>query len=1479
MKRLNKTRMVLILILCLTAALIPLTAVPAAAENGTVSGTFPLVEGMDVATVRYLYEEDGEQTYAFADFEQTEDGYAYSFTAPAEDFTAVEASSLGDVTGATVIAEYFSVGKWDGAVDVSWYNETDSVFRICTPAQLAGLAAVVNGVVDGSTPEWRIKGDRSFISSTYSEEGELPAGGTGPLHTGLPEHDFSGRTVVLMNDLDMGGVPGSEIEHYGYNDVSSRYDYPNWMPIGGQYLADTGNFDSMVMAFFNGTFDGNGHRIENIYCYRRTEGTDPEGKNNAFCYGQGTGLFGAVGTLYKGEETPAADPAIRNVSVSGYVYGRRMVGGLVGYAGGGSNSVDYSKVNGVNIENCVNRAYVYNTDSKGVAGIIATAMIKGNIINCYNTGNISTNYANPCGGIVGSNEGMNVYCCYNAGKLDTHGNSRGRGIGCNADAGAGYTVNNCYYLHGTNDDQAYPGYYTANLAPSISVTVAEVTEAQMTDGTLLGLLNVNGTAFVEGADGRPALFWERNAIAESNVTLEQRTGGTITASLTGAAKTGTVVYMTNETETGWSFRYYTLNGRELTGAYATINGDSVLSGLFEAVVAGVLNIDHSEYCDISVTKNGVVEAADGTMENVTNRPVASGDPLYENDVLKVTAVLHDGALPENEDMIFSAAAGLNNPYTYTYTYVGTESEPETRVANTYTVDERISGEGVTLLLQVTPLETQKLWRYSTDTSWYDAAGSEFTVTTARQLAGIQTLVLQGESFAGKTVRLGADISMANDDGTSGRRFWDGIGNANNAFSGTFDGQGHSITDLHGNQFGLFAYVKGTESRPAAIRDVSVYGDMTGAAACGIAAYGEYVQIGGCSSYSIITGTASCSAGILGTDQGGCTVTACRVYGSVSGVGSVGGIAGVLSSTGTVTECINKGNVSCPKTGNYHTGGVVGNLSGTVERSANTGKVTSAGRNTGGVAGQSVNKNASLTDCYNAGSVTHDGGTSTLDSVGGLIGFASYYRAENCHNYGAVSKVSGSLDTNIGGVFGRDGKKSESVTLNVRYNADGNEYAAMSTVPEDLGTVTYWAGIAPATEAEFADPEGVLAAINGNAGFLLLNGQWPELAYESGTVHVHSGGTATCTKQAVCEVCGLAYGETDPDHHGATERLSRREPAWTVDGSTGDLVCTDCGAVVEAGDPIPADTAAHAFTVTVVCDGETVSTKEYTIAEFDALKTTGAIGYMFGKSVMVTDWYVTLESIFEDTGVPESRLVRAVVRGNGIQGTLTKEKYETENKYYDENDTEYPAPAAIAIRWGSGAGTFESLLDNAVLGDLRFGYGVSEETKESSAGNRLISPVDRMEIVIEPESSGAAVSGAVTGYAGEGTVSVTLAQNGGTAAAAEVTGNGSYLFEAVADGDYTLTVSADGDYVSHEYALTVSGTDVTLDVTIFQLGDVNMDGTRSASDVTAIGRHLAKLGIITDEYALLLADADRSGGLTAADATRLGRYVAKLISQL
>lgn len=40
--------------------------------------------------------------------------------------------------------EYFSATRWDGAVDLSWYDGTDTEFTLTTPAQLAGVAALVN---------------------------------------------------------------------------------------------------------------------------------------------------------------------------------------------------------------------------------------------------------------------------------------------------------------------------------------------------------------------------------------------------------------------------------------------------------------------------------------------------------------------------------------------------------------------------------------------------------------------------------------------------------------------------------------------------------------------------------------------------------------------------------------------------------------------------------------------------------------------------------------------------------------------------------------------------------------------------------------------------------------------------------------------------------------------------------------------------------------------------------------------------------------------------------------------------------------------------------------------------------------------------------------------------------------------------------------------------------------------------------------
>ncbi len=64
---------------------------------------------------------------------------------------------------------------------------------------------------------------------------------------------------------------------------------------------------------------------------------------------------------------------------------------------------------------------------------------------------------------------------------------------------------------------------------------------------------------------------------------------------------------------------------------------------------------------------------------------------------------------------------------------------------------------------------------------------------------------------------------------------------------------------------------------------------------------------------------------------------------------------------------------------------------------------------------------------------------------------------------------------------------------------------------------------------------------------------------------HTGGTASCRKQAVCEICGTAYGPLDPDYHaGGTELREYKEPTLEEEGFSGDTYCLGCGKMLEAG---------------------------------------------------------------------------------------------------------------------------------------------------------------------------------------------------------------------------------------------------------------------------------------------------------------------------
>jgi uncharacterized protein YjdB len=106
-----------------------------------------------------------------------------------------------------------------------------------------------------------------------------------------------------------------------------------------------------------------------------------------------------------------------------------------------------------------------------------------------------------------------------------------------------------------------------------------------------------------------------------------------------------------------------------------------------------------------------------------------------------------------------------------------------------------------------------------DTTWYNSSLSEFVIFNAKQLSGLANLVNNGETFLGKTIRLGANMNLLNQEWTPIGVNWITANQAstNKPFQGTFDGQNFEISNLlvsqpqgvFNNYVGLFGAVNGT----------------------------------------------------------------------------------------------------------------------------------------------------------------------------------------------------------------------------------------------------------------------------------------------------------------------------------------------------------------------------------------------------------------------------------------------------------------------------------------------------------------------------------------------------------------------------------------------------------------------------------------------------------------------------------------------
>ena len=56
---------------------------------------------------------------------------------------------------------------------------------------------------------------------------------------------------------------------------------------------------------------------------------------------------------------------------------------------------------------------------------------------------------------------------------------------------------------------------------------------------------------------------------------------------------------------------------------------------------------------------------------------------------------------------------------------------------------------------------------------------------------------------------------------------------------------------------------------------------------------------------------------------------------------------------------------------------------------------------------------------------------------------------------------------------------------------------------------------------------------------------------------HTGGTATCTEKAVCEICGEAYNEIDSSNHVSLKHVEAKDATEEAEGNTEYWYCADC----------------------------------------------------------------------------------------------------------------------------------------------------------------------------------------------------------------------------------------------------------------------------------------------------------------------------------
>ena len=887
-------------------------------------------------------------------------------------------------------------------------------------------------------------------------------------------------SATLTKDIDL-----SEFCHA--KDGTTYTDELSWTPINR----------------YQGTFDGNGKTISNLYINATSNYTGFFGyayagsiKNITFDNARVKNTGGYNFGILAGNAGSCIIENIKtlaNCSVEGEDY----VGGIAGVANG-------------NISNCENRATVKGIRSLG--GVVA-AYSGNSITSCANYG-VVTGSGESVGGIAGYFNSGTIQNSANYGDVtgtDNVGNLIGLAEECNLNnvLGTGNVTATSAKLAGLlvgnirKSSSTASGILAYNSSAKLtingteqtgdavkaigggSLTSAEkimaFTEEQLKSGLVANQLqkNVSGSARWGqklNTNDYPLLGSADEVYLDGNLTMNclGELEGTGTFTNTKPAQEGTFTFKHGDSPKHHKFvaATCTTDGNieywECNLCHKSFSNEQMTQMVSSLVVVSATGheYDENDKCtkcqqEIPFLKLGNNSITIGKVQG--EREKISGYNLYkytapEDGTLEVTANSNRkntyGTLWESRTAA-SCLTSDNSWPDFKITYTVTKG-------TTYYIGAReffgkaIEGE-VKLNVKMNGLDRE----LPAGMTGKGTEAEPFVLKTADHLAWFRdcvnecnTLVCAKIADEVKEIDMSTVCHKADTEKQVAELSWTPIGNFDNNYQGTFDGNGKTISNLYINatsEFaGFFGYLAGGNIKNitfdnAKVNSTGIYYTGILAGYAGSCIFENIKTLGNCSvEGKQITG------GIAGIAVG--NISNCENHAEVKGMGSLGGILGMYyGSDNSITSCANYGAV----TGTYRqVGGMVGYFdSGTIQNSANYGDITGK------------------------------------DNVGNLIGEGVICNLNNVLGTGNVTATS---DTERAGLlFGRISKSSSAASGILAYNSsakltiNGAEQTGEAVKAIGEGSLTYPEGV---NEADVIKAFTAEQLKSGEVAYLLAEGK-------------------------------------------------------------------------------------------------------------------------------------------------------------------------------------------------------------------------------------------------------------------------------------------------------------------------------------------------------------------------------------------------------